>query len=318
MHRLTPFLALLLWAMPSAAQGFDTHWIRMPQPDSTSHVWFRQTYLPAGRARDASITVVTTGFFKLYVNECNVGRVLYYPARATGDDAPVAMTFNVTPYLRSDTDVVAIAYSPAWPHLNSRQISVAFHGRAADGTPFCHWSDGNWLCRKANSCLTTDGRERVDGRRHNAAWRTAWFDPALWVSAETQADRPDEQPESNLPADRHRPTDGVAPHIVRRRGCSYIETVGKGVELEFGQGFHGRLRLTLRNALPGERICMDGLEYICSGEMDEQACPVFLTHNYRRPRLTGDSRFRRDQVTEAEALETSCASDSQRNMLPLH
>ncbi len=286
----------LMWMATLCAQEYGMHWIGVADPDSLSHVWFRQTYLEEGRPQQACVTVTSTGYYKLYVNECNVGTAVFYPAREPYSDNPVSMTFDVTPYLRSDTDVVALCYAPAYPHVDSCQVSVLFYGVDSAGQAFSRASDGDWLCRRANSRWTADGQELIDGRYHNPSWKAAWFDPALWLPAERRRDgrrRPVNYLSPDAPVLRHVHTDGYR----------YFDRDSTGVTYDFGEAFHGLLRLTLREARRGEHILYDGMEYICNGELDEQAFPVFRIGDYRRIRVSGDRRFRRDQITTVEALQ---------------
>lgn len=284
--------------MGGRAQQFNTHWIAAPWADSTSHVWFRHTYLAQGRPQQARITVVSTGYYKLYVNEHNVGTAAFYPSRKAYSDNAVAMDFDVTRYMRSDTNVVAILYAPTYAHANDRQLSVVFHGRTADERPFAHFSNEDWLCKPANSAINSMGGETTDGRRHTTSWKAPAFDPALWLPA--------------------RPTHAVAadtialctpasplPTIAKRRGSLYFDTQPDGVEYEFGEAFRGRVRLTLREAQHGETIRLGNTIYICNGNLDEQASPIFSTDTYRRVRITGDKWFRREQITDIEAIEIS-------------
>ena len=285
------------------------HWIGMPGTDSLSHVWFRQTYLEQGRPQQAYVTVATSGYYKLYVNECNVGTAAFYPSRETYSDNAVSMTFDVTPYLRSDTDVVALCYAPSYPHVDSCQISVLFCGIDSAGRPFSRASDGNWLCRRANSRWTSDGWEVVDRRCHDPSWKAAWFAPALWLSAECRND----------PSRRHvtyLSPDAPVMYLDHSEGYRFFDRDSIGVTYDFGPGFHGMLRLTLREARRGERIFYDGIEYICSGEMDEQMFPVFRIGDYRRVRVTGDGRFRRDQVVDVEALQMAPRADQNTSLWP--
>lgn len=283
---------------------FGAHWISHPQPDSLSHIWFRKAYLSDGRPQEAHITVVSTGYYKLYVNQCNVGTALFYPAREPYSDQPVGMTFDVTPYLRPDTNVIALCYSPTHPHQTSRQISVVCFGTSANGTRFSHVSDGNWLCRHANSSLTADGREIIDGRYHDPSWNGTEFAAAQWISA-------DESDEGEQPSDTlSYPTpSGMScpslPQLSHTRGYNYFDAEADTVAYEFDTGFIGMLRLTLREARPSEHIMTGNFEYICNGEMDEQACPVFQIRPCRRIRVYGDQHFKRSQIVFVEALETT-------------
>ncbi len=278
------------------AQEFGCHWISAPNPDSLSHIWFRQTYLEQGAPHTAYLTIASTGYYKLYVNECNVGIAPYYPPRQPNSDTPVEMTFDVTPYLRPDTNVVALCYAPSFPNVDSCQVSVLFHGVDSAGKSFCRVSDGNWLCRKANSRWTADGNEIVDGRFHNSSWKAAQFDIALWLPVEQRKDSKGRQVQVLTPSAP------VLRHI-HTNGYRYFDRDSAAVSYEFDTGFYGMLRLTLRESRRGERIFYDGLQYVCNGELDEQAYPVFRMGYYRRVRVTGGKYFRRDQITTVEALQ---------------
>ncbi len=301
MKSLTLFCGLLLSVLSALAQEFDTHWIAAPTPDSTAHMWFRQTYLPGNRAEEAHISVTTTGYFKLYVNECIVGTALFYPYRDGQTDEPMTATFDVTPFLRANTNVVALIYSPAFPQANRRQIAVSFYGREANGQPFCHYSDRNWLCRQANSRMKTGGGEYIDGRAHTTSWRATEYDPALWVGVEESTGHPTSVSPASSPC-------LWAPDVVHRRSYNYFDNTDSGTEYEFKKGFVGMVRLTIRNATRGERISLDNTDYICNGELDEQACPQFAIENHRRVTVSGDGRFRRDQITDIEAIETGLST----------
>lgn len=286
---------ILFRALSAFAQQFNTHWISFPQPDSTSHVWFRRAYLQPGTPREAQITIASTGYYKLYVNEYNVGTASFYPLRKPNSNNAVTLSFDVTPYLRNDTNVIAIIYSPSYPHLNPRQISLIYSGRDSIGQYFSYHSDADWLCRRANSHINNRGGEYIDGRYHNTNWNTTSFDQALWLNAK------EENVRQTAPNTVYK---GFYPSlkITRRRSYKYFDLVKDGVEYEFGEGFHGWVRLTLRNARKGQTIRFGNTEYICNGSLDEQACPVFSTSDYRRVLISGDNFFQRDQIFDIEAI----------------
>lgn len=292
----------LLWAAGASAQEFGTHWIVAPQADSTAHVWFRHAYVVPGRPQEGRLTVATTGVYKLYVNEHNVGTALFYPAREPHSAHAVAMDFDVTRYLRPDTNVVAVLYAPTYAHRDDRQLSVVFHGRGSDGTPFSHFSDGDWLCKVANSALNDVGGETIDGRRHDPTWKSTTPDLALWLPV-----RPT-RPAVAVPL-THAPAIAPLPRITRRRGYVYFDPLPDGVEYEFGQGFHGRVRLTLREARRGMVLWFGRTAYVCNGSLDEQASPVFAIDDYRRLYVGGTEGFRRDLITDIEAIETAEVPD---------
>ncbi|MGI6242263.1 MAG: alpha-L-rhamnosidase N-terminal domain-containing protein [Prevotella sp.] len=292
---------VLTWALGASAQEFNTHWISVPQPDSTSHIWFRKTYLQQGYPQEGHITIASTGYYKLYVNEYNVGTAAFYPSREPNSNNVVTMNFDVTPYLRNDTNVIAVIYSPTYPHVNPRQISLIYSGKESNGRPFSYHSDANWLCRRANSSLNPQGGENIDGRYHNTDWNTTNFEQALWLNAKEQHIR------------RTVPITVCSCFnpplkITRRRSYQYFDLIKDGVEYEFGEGFYGWIRLTLRDTRKGQSIRFGNTEYICSGKLDEQACPVFTTSDYRRVHISGDSFFQRDQITDIEAISIAPAT----------
>ena len=291
---LSVLLALCCMAEVSA-QEFDAHWISAPQPDSTSHLYFRQTYLMDERPSWMTLRVMTTGYVKVYVNECNVGTASFYPYREANDDSPQTITLDATPYLRPDTNVVAVYFSPAWPHVCDKQVSVSFFGEMPDERPIARFSDGDWLCREAPSRLLPDGGEWMDGRMFDPAWNSTQYSPALWVNAESREGDCRTTPSRGG-------QDGESWYLSHVRGKKYFDVVGDSVEYEFGEGFVGQVRLTLREAQRGEVLHYGPHYYVCSGELDEQACPVFDIDSYRRVLISGDDSFQREHVFNIEAL----------------
>lgn len=301
MRKAAAILSLMLvlgHGLSLSAQDYRASWIASPATDSTSHEWFRQTYLAEGRPHDAYLRVATTGFVKIYVNEYNVGTAPFYPAREPHDDSAIVLSFDISPYMRPDTNVVAIMYSPSYAHLNSRQVAVTMWGHDGKGQPFCENSDGNWLCKKANSAISSDGGEIIDGRKHDTSWRAAAFDLARWRSVEAVSEPELHGAGGSMwlpPAEKE----------IRRRPPHHFDLTPEGVEYEFGTGFRGWVRLTLREAVRGERIDYGKVHYICSGALDEQAYPHFYIDSHRRVRVTGDDHFKREQITDIEAVETA-------------
>lgn len=296
MRKLLFFILLAFRISAVPAQEFDTHWISISRPDSLSHVWFRRTYLFNGRPRQARVTFATTGLVKLYVNECNIGTASFYPLRTQGDNLPVAITLDVTPYLRPDSNVIAAIYAPAYPETNRRQLSVSFYGIDDKGRSFCYNSDNSWLCRRANSAISPKGGEIIDGRFHNPGWKAAWFDAALWTPAACFRG-PKALP---LVAFEH---GYEAPKVRHVRTYERFDTDETGVVQDFYPAFRGFLRLTLRGARRGEHIHFGNVQYICNGELDEQAYPVFSLSSYSAVHISGDRYFKPSQITGLDAVE---------------
>lgn len=274
------------------SQEWKFRWIACPMADSLSHVWFRQTYVSGSDADvpvSAHLSFASSGLVRVYVNECNVGTAQWY--------APLrSVTIDVTPYLNEDTNVVAVLYAPCGPRLERQQLSLSYYGYTESGRPFCYKADSTWLCRVSPaSGWLPDGGEWDDGREAENPWRAIQFDPALWVSVEETGC--EKVPDTFLTV--------VAPYSVRLtyiQGKSYFDQEGRGVNYVFKSGIYGQVRLTLREAHPGEMIHYGRNVYVCSGEMDEQASPLFSLDSFNRVLVGGDRFFRRSQIWDIEAL----------------
>ncbi len=290
-------LSSLFFCTTSNARNFNTHWIYAPQSDSLSHVWFRRAYPCDGKPMQASITVASTGYFKLYVNECNVSTASFHPLRHNGDSTAVAIEFDVTPYLRRDTNVIAIIYSPPTPSASHRQISVNFNGTSHQGDKFCHTSDDSWICRRANSRMTVDGGEAIDGRGHDPSWKAATCtSAALWLNAEKHhGDMSQDLPTSS--------TSHHAWKTTKVTSLSYLRISQNPILLYLANSFWGFVRITIRGARRGERMRIGNVQYTCRGELDEQAFPQFSLSSLSTVSITGDRLFKPSQVTDIDMVE---------------
>lgn len=109
--------------------------------DSLSDIWFRHTYITQRRPISATLSVTARGRYGVYINESNVTP----PLPTDSCHRPVTIDIDVSGYLRSDSNTVAILYHPVGPH--DHQIAVCYYGVGRDGRPFGHNADGGWLCR---------------------------------------------------------------------------------------------------------------------------------------------------------------------------
>lgn len=250
----------------SMASDFNTPWIFARQTGSLSRVFFRKAFLSQGLPRQATLTIATTGYCKVYVNECKIGTAPYLSLRHDNDTDAVSMTFDVTPYMRADTNVVAVLYSPLPNHASKteKQIAINLYGTGYDQHDFCVRTDASWLCRESYSKITPDGIEIVDGRRRDMQWNAASIhDNALWEQAEEAEDTTTSiyAKETLMPKISHIDTfdeDSIHDNVISPHNA-----------------FYGFFRATLRGARRGERIRLGNLLYICNGKLDEQVFPEF-------------------------------------------
>ena len=271
--------------------------------DSLSDIWFRHTYLTQRRPISATLSVTARGRYRVYVNESNVTP----PLPTDNCHHPVTIDIDVSGYLRSDSNTVAILYHPVGPH--DHQIAVCYYGVGRDGRPFGHNADGGWLCRPVDegsgdgidrgytqtvstACwipVSAPGRLEIEGtkadselRKTDSALRRVSTEMGVWPLA------------TLLPVQVNRVTRVTAPR--------YSERTPEGIAYEFVTGFYGFVRLTLRGAKKGETITIGGRKYTCNGETDEQITTAFEPTYHRRVIVSGDSAFDASQVQRVDGV----------------
>lgn len=250
--------------------------------DSLSDIWFRHTYLTQRRPISATLSVTARGRYRVYVNESNVTP----PLPTDNCHRPVTIDIDVSGYLRSDSNTVAILYHPVGPH--DHQIAVCYYGVGRDGRPFGHNADGGWLCRPVDEG-SGDGIDRGYTQTvSTACWtpvsvpRRVSTEMGVWPLA------------TLLPVQVNRVTRVTEPR--------YSERTPEGIAYEFVTGFYGFVRLTLRGAKKGETITIGGRKYTCNGETDEQITTAFEPTYHRRVIVSGDSAFDASQVQRVDGV----------------
>ena len=285
--------------------------------DSLSDIWFRHTYLTQRRPISATLSVTARGRYRVYVNESNVTP----PLPTDNCHHPVTIDIDVSGYLRSDSNTVAILYHPVGPH--DHQIAVCYYGVGRDGRPFGHNADGGWLCRPVDegsgdgidrgytqtvstACWTpvsAPGMLEIEGTKTTSAPRRVEIEG-------TKADSELRTADSEL---RRVSTEmGVWPlatllpvrvnRVTRVTAPRYSERTPEGIAYEFVTGFYGFVRLTLRGAKKGETIIIGGRKYTCNGETDEQITTAFEPTYHRRVIVSGDSAFDASQVQRVDGV----------------
>lgn len=299
--------------------------------DSLSDIWFRHTYLTQRRPISATLSVTARGRYRVYVNESNVTP----PLPTDNCHHPVTIDIDVSGYLRSDSNTVAILYHPVGPH--DHQIAVCYYGVGRDGRPFGHNADGGWLCRPVDEG-SGDGIDRGYTQTVSTACWTPVSVPGRLEMEGTKADSEPQRVEiegtkaasepGRLEIDgtkaaselrtagselRRVSTEmGVWPlatllpvrvnRVTRVTAPRYSERTPEGIAYEFVTGFYGFVRLTLRGAKKGETIIIGGRKYTCNGETDEQITTAFEPTYHRRVIVSGDSAFDASQVQRVDGV----------------
>lgn len=306
--------------------------------DSLSDIWFRHTYITQRRPISATLSVTARGRYRVYVNESNVTP----PLPTDNCHHPVTIDIDVSGYLRSDSNTVAILYHPVDPH--DHQIAVCYYGVGRDGRPFGHNADGGWLCRPVDegsgdgidrgytqtvstACWTpvsAPGRLEIEGTKAASEPRRVEIEEAKAASAPRRVEIDGRTADSEIrtAASELRTADsalrrvstemGVWPlatllpvqvnRVTRVTAPRYSERTPEGIAYEFVTGFYGFVRLTLRGAKKGETITIGGRKYTCNGETDEQITTAFEPTYHRRVIVSGDSAFDASQVQRVDGV----------------
>lgn len=285
--------------------------------DSLSDIWFRHTYLTQRRPISATLSVTARGRYRVYVNESNVTP----PLPTDNCHHPVTIDIDVSSYLRSDSNTVAILYHPVGPH--DHQIAVCYYGVGRDGRPFGHNADGGWLCRPVDEG-SGDGIDRGYTQTvSTACWTPVLAPGRLEIEGTKAGSAPGRlEMEGTKAASELRKSDsalrrvstemGVWPlatllpvrvnRVTRVTAPRYSERTPEGIAYEFVTGFYGFVRLTLRGAKKGETIIIGGRKYTCNGETDEQITTAFEPTYHRRVIVSGDSAFDASQVQRIDGV----------------
>lgn len=329
-------------ASTATAGDFDCRWLSHPTPDDTSHVWFSRTIVTSEKdmPRAAYIRVATTGRFVLYVNGRNVSTALFTPDRQKGDTAVAAIAYDVQRFLRTDTNTIALLYCPSM--RTRRQVSVCFYGIAADSSHFavsgtdrpCFALNGNagWLCRHADTWQTHDGGEAMNRNLYPYRWTDANQPLAMWQAVEetspsqhlttTPSHHPNTTPPQHISTSQHlntintlssedicgynplrtNPLVDNAARISRIYTPLLTEQSGDTLTVHLVPNRRHLIRVTLRGCRLGERIRIGNLQYVCTGEMDEQAFTRFSPTDQNTVTISGDRHFCCEQVQEVESI----------------
>ena len=329
-------------ASTATTGDFDCRWLSHPTPDDTSHVWFSRTIVTSEKdmPRAAYIRVATTGRFVLYVNGRNVSTALFTPDRQKGDTTVAAIAYDVQRFLRTDTNTIALLYCPSM--RTRRQVSVSFYGIAADSSHFavsgtdrpCFALNGNagWLCRHADTWQTHDGGEAMNRNLYPYRWTDANQPLALWQAVEETSTS---QHLNTTPP--HHLTTTTPKHISTPHHLNTINTLssedicgynplrinplvdnaarisriytpllteqsGDTLTVHLVPNRRHLIRVTLRGCRRGERIRIGNLQYVCTGEMDEQAFTRFSPTDQNTVTISGDRHFCCEQVQEVESI----------------
>lgn len=289
----------------SFSQEFGTHWVAYPLPNDSSMVLFKHTYVNKQKPLKAFVSFATTGHVKVYFNERNISRDIFF-----SNDTPQQIaihTVEVSRYLQKGKNTIAVWFAPYQKAPLGKQLSLDYYGILSDSTSFYHAADKDWRCTllpnsyahvamsEQDSCVEVFDNTTFDTEwnGHNSSCHD-WLHPTGLAES---LDLPLSTSTQQIPfsAQGHRLRQILSPISCQEDSL--------GLHYDFGRYFYGTIRLTLRNAKKGEKIWIDGLGYTCSGEMDEQVFRHITASEQRFFTVRGDKYFKKSQIQNIEGLE---------------
>lgn len=289
-------LFFLYMVLPTAAQEFGCHWICSPDPNDTTQIQFRRVYFSYNKPKQASLTIISTGRFQVYVNERNITGDVLMPSMDSVKGAIKGLTFDITRFLQPEKNTIAVWYSPKRGIYSDKQLSLSYFGKTAYDTRFCYNTDGTWDCRSTGAYTLPGNCEYVNGERECPDWKSDDTGYLKWEKAWYSSD-------TTTYACHLESSFYPSQKITHTLYPVSIYSDSMGYHIDFGKRFKGWIRLTIRDARPGEEIHIGGLTYICNGQMDEQACRRFTFDTQKEVIISGDKNFKASQIQSIEGLE---------------
>ena len=296
MKFITTILMTLLWVLNSQAQEFGTHWVSYPLPNDSSEIWYRKLYTLEAQPLSATISLASAGNLRLYVNERNITGSNFYAG--IKDSTIMMRTFDITPFLKKGKNIIAVWYAPGDSTAKAKQLSLDFYGWNKDTIPFYHQADGTWWCKKLSGCQMKN-TEYFDQNEYTNEWKSAGYRSHGWV-----------HPLGSFAEETTKKVAQYEPlHTENKQSMQLYPTRtytdSLGYHIDFGRPFRGTIRLTIRDAHKHDVIDIDGNQYICSGEMDEQAFFRFHCEERKVYTLNWSKGFKKSYITNIEGLEIS-------------
>lgn len=206
----------------------------------------------------------------------------------------------------------------------------------------CFALNGNagWLCRHADTWQTHDGGEAMNRNLYPYRWTDANQPLALWQAVEetstsqhltttppqhlntTTPHHLNTTPPQHISTSHHlntintlssedicgynplriNPLVDNAARISRIYTPLLTEQSGDKLTVHLVPNRRHLIRVTLRGCRRGERIRIGNLQYVCTGEMDEQAFTRFSPTDQNTVTICGDRHFCCEQVQEVESI----------------
>lgn len=284
------------------AQECSSLWLTCPKAYVGQEIAYSRTYTDSLDLSKGSVVVATSGYFRLYVNgnlvsvpSCPMARA---PYRESEDKTePIACKFDVARYLRNDSNTITLLTCPS--SIDETPVfSLRFNAVSLKGRTYVREADESWLCCPLNDFLTDYNSEYCDERRLSLPSNGISDEGIMhWLPVETL--------DYSFLADTKMsvfPSYEYINKVLKPRYFS-VDWDEKGISYDFGNGFAGLIRVTLRDTKAGQHIYVAGSDYVCKGQSDEQFVLHFAASGFRKVYISGDKLFRVKNVSRVEGLQ---------------
>lgn len=287
------FSLLFLICCPAvmSAGGWCRQWISADSVGD-SQLWFLRTLILPSQPVEARLEAISGGRVCIYVNGYNATTDILAPYKQ-GDKVLKSIGCDILPYITDDTCRIAVWYSPFLREIKSKHLSLTVWCRYPDGQRQSYVSDSNWSWVMAPA--ETNGNDECFNS-------LAMYDK--WNIDELPA--PMLLPVRVSSGSYYEPSEPYTPQYIRHiYSCKKISATPMSLTYLSPSPFCGWVRVTLRGMKRGATLSVNGFDYICNGDIDEQACrrftisPVATDHI----EIRCSSGITADNVMSVEAID---------------
>jgi len=302
LRRIITFIISLITLLSLKAQECSSLWLSCPSVEGGRQVLYSRTFPDFPNLNEASVVISTNGYFRLYINGSLVTVPSYpftrAPYRGNVDKKEIISTkLDISRFVRNGYNTISLLCSPSDPAMTTA-FSLRLTGSTIYDQPFALNADESWLCRPLGDKMLDYHSEFVDGSDSNNIFEMQSTSRIMdWLPTDISfRSLVYETTPSSLS------TYEYISKVIKPNTYTIDDNRG-GVLYDFGDGFYGLLRVTLRNTKRGQRIKIAGSEYICKGKIDEQFITHFSGSWFRTVYISGDNTFRPNAVSVVEGLQ---------------
>lgn len=239
------------WMTPPAVQG---------EGDQPTW-WMRRTVQLDAVPDRVALSIVSLGYYELYVNGKRLGDEPLAPSVTKLDTRGLCVTHEIGDLLQPGENVIALACSSGWyvsnrfkvHEKNTPLIRLQATARNGEKLETLFGSDAEWKGREANRSITGKwgwnnfGGEAVDGRLESSQWKALECPAEGWRPVRVVSAPPIEVSARTCPPNRFGAT----------YNAEKVRELSKGIyEVDFGRCLAGMVRLRFPDVPRDRKITM--------------------------------------------------------------